>query len=90
MKISLWQVKILAMKKIRKHNFKYRDPENVVLKKETTAIKNNAEEKEVSVIKSDLKRTVITVAGFVVIITVFYFIQTKTELLNPVLKFFKI
>lgn len=79
------------MKKTKKHVFKYSDPEKETPKEPRAKSETKKPEpRELAIIKSDLRRTIFTTVGFLLIVIVYYLIQTKTELLNPVLKLFKL
>ncbi len=77
------------MRKIKKHQFIHRDPESQNNKKESSGnVPEKRQYDSLAPVKKDTLRTAITLTVFVLIIIAFYFIQTKTNLLAPVLKLF--
>jgi hypothetical protein len=80
----------MDMKKIKKHVFTHRDPETqtVAPEKISSLGAETTQKDELAVIKKDFRKTVLVILAFVIIIVAFYFIQTKTSLLKPVLRIF--
>lgn len=83
-------------KHFKKHHFRYADPESVGVAEvrndteKTEKIATSAPTKEHVNIKKDLKKTVIVIGLFIIVIIALFFIQEKTNLLNPLLKRFGI
>jgi hypothetical protein len=80
----------MDMKKTKKHIFTHRDPEAVKVAQNTkpAELVDAPKNDELTVIKRDLTKTVLTILAFVAIVVVLYLIQTKTGLLKPVLRIF--
>lgn len=86
---------IMSKKKFqKKHHFVHQDPERETLEVKENELKSQASPKKdtggytTKNIGSDLKRTVITIGVFIILLVVLYIIQTKTGLLNPILRKF--
>lgn len=86
---------IMAKKNFqKKHRFVHRDPEKELAEVKKDGIKiPKMPQKDTGGyttknISSDLKRTVITIGTFIAILIALYLIQTKTGLLNPLLRKF--
>lgn len=81
------------MRKIRKHHFSHKDPEQIetqnVHKADGSKLKHVQQKIDnLSFIKRDLKRTVIVISAFVILLIIIYIIQSKTALFNPILRLF--
>lgn len=84
------------MKKPKRHQFKYVDPEKTMNPVEAGG--QTLKSKHVvpvlrkslvpDFVRHDLKRTLLTIGAFILILIVLYVIQTQTSLLKPVLKIF--
>jgi hypothetical protein len=78
------------MKKLKKHVFVHRDPQALKVAPETEKGDVFIPQKNegLETVGKDLKKTIITILVFVAIIIAFYYLQTKTGLLKPVLRIF--
>jgi hypothetical protein len=80
----------MAKKVLKKHSFHHKDPEstNSTSEKEVHPATHGDNTTKVAI--KDFKKVIITILAFILILAVYYFVQTKTGFLKPVLKFFNI
>lgn len=87
------------MKKPKIHHFVHKDPERAQIQtesKKTDKLDLKPSKKQIPVSyenqleKKDLKKTIIVITSFIIVLIALYFIQTKTNLLNSLLQKFGI